>query len=475
MSKYPFIITFLVFSFSHALCASYFLPPSEDKTIKELRLEIFLAATKGDLRRLEGALKRTAIDLNFHWEANGATPLIGAICVGHVGSIRALLEAKADPNIKSLKSPATPLQIASTQSNGKPEIITLLLKMGARVNELDSHGDTALAYATTSQNLPVMRLLLAANVDVNIRNEEGYGCLDKAVDEGRDDLVRLLLEFGAKTEAPEGVWSPLARHLSRPITNKKILPLLLHYGAQIDEKNPYEVTPFMGACARQDFTIMALALEAGADVNAASNEGNSPLHLAVKDSSLKLINFLLVNKANVNVQNKKGETPLLWAVDDKNVAVVELLLKRNAHPAISTIIRLSPLHIAASLNSSQIVNLLLNYQAPHSPENIFGVTPLSMAAQRGSVEAVKILLAHGADPLNKCAVGFTAIMYAEAHDHKEIVEALEAQKPKEFDDWWHYEKDYQNSDEQWALPVKALVLSELPAFFFEVDSDEDEI
>lgn len=52
-------------------------------------------------------------------------------------------------------------------------------------------------------------------------------------------------------------------------------------------------------------------LEYGADTNAVTRQGISPIHLAAQEGSVDLVSLLLAKHANVNVCNKvRGQTSL---------------------------------------------------------------------------------------------------------------------------------------------------------------------
>jgi ankyrin repeat protein len=59
-------------------------------------------------------------------------------------------------------------------------------------------------------------------------------------------------------------------------------------------------------------------------------------------------------------------------------------------------------------------------------KNNNGTTPLIAASLRGRTEPVRALLAAGADPQIKDNTGKTALMYAEAEGHADIVQMLKA-------------------------------------------------
>ena len=81
--------------------------------------------------------------------------------------------------------------------------------------------------------------------------------------------------------------------------------------------------------AAQDGNIKAVKqhLAGGADVNAKSDSGWTPLHDAAFGSHKEIVQLLIAKGANVNIRNSGGETPLDWAEDKSETA--DLLRKHG--------------------------------------------------------------------------------------------------------------------------------------------------
>ena len=89
----------------------------------------------------------------------------------------------------------------------------------------------------------------------------------------------------------------------------------------VDEKNTYFVNyynlvdaktgnSFLHNAAIENIPEMALYfVEKGANLNIQNNEGNTPLHLALKYKHDKVIKILMDNKAALDIPNSNGEIP----------------------------------------------------------------------------------------------------------------------------------------------------------------------
>lgn len=152
---------------------------------------------------------------------------------------------------------------------------------------------------------------------------------------------------------------------------------------------------FFQAVNRDDgATVKALALR-GFDVNARSPDGQTALHLALRDQSPQVIRSLWdVPSLDVNAINANGETPLMLAALRGELAWADRLIARGAKVHQGG---WSPLHYAAAGPEPKIVAMLLDRGAPIDARSPNNTTPLMMAAGYGVESSVDLLLARGAD------------------------------------------------------------------------------
>ena len=101
-----------------------------------------------------------------------------------------------------------------------------------------------------------------------------------------------------------------------------------------------------------------LIVDQGADVNAVSRLGNTPLHLAADNGQLQIAELLLQRGAKVDVDNAVRSTPLVMAVQSEHAPVVKLLLEHGADPELKNKMKETALSIAQRRNNKEILELI---------------------------------------------------------------------------------------------------------------------
>jgi uncharacterized protein len=94
------------------------------------------------------------------------------------------------------KTDWTPLHVAANL--GDPEMITVLVRHGAKVDARDSRGLTPLLWTAFAGQRAAAAELLSDGADVNARGLDGRTTLDLAKLSLDHDLIELLRERGAK-------------------------------------------------------------------------------------------------------------------------------------------------------------------------------------------------------------------------------------------------------------------------------------
>ncbi|MDR1708764.1 MAG: ankyrin repeat domain-containing protein [Candidatus Accumulibacter sp.] len=144
------------------------------------------------------------------------------------------------------------------------------------------------------------------------------------------ERVKAALDAGANLEARDAqgagalTWAASAGRL-------ETAALLLARGVKIDAADDFGFTALMHSVASAP-EIVAFLIERGADANARSKTGLTPLMLAVNSTSAKpeIIARLIAAGANVNAADDDGFTPLIFAAFAAGPEVVSMLLDAGA-------------------------------------------------------------------------------------------------------------------------------------------------
>ena len=97
------------------------------------------------------------------------------------------------------------------------------------------------------------------------------------------------------------------------------------------------VQDLIDSIKNKDLAQAETLLKNGENVNAANEQGNTPLHYAVATNNADMARLLLQYGADMNAENTKGWSPLKIA-QTKNVAeVTEVLMEKLKQPAVAEV------------------------------------------------------------------------------------------------------------------------------------------
>jgi ankyrin repeat protein len=351
----------------------------------------------------------------------GRTALHLAATVGDPGVIRLLLAKGADIEAEFAvedRGSLTSLQLAT--ASGNHLAMDVLLQNDAKVNiganELiggigSFHEAPPIIYAAGMGFIKCVEVLLQHKADLTV-TVSNCSALWYAVEGGRVDIARLLLEAGAKpTDNPD----KLEMLLFLPIRaqNMEMLDLLLDHDADVNGESSWDTmsrTPLARAAAGGDLEIVKKLLEKGAKPDLVGTDSQSPLYLAAYEEHPEVAYLLLEKDVDVNraVEATKW-TPLHAAYDNKEL--VERLLKEGANiDALSD--SGTVLYLAAKHNEWEVVELLIEKKAnleiatqrisDDLPKEEFDMTPLCVACLKGNSGVVRSLLLAGANANHVC-------------------------------------------------------------------------
>ena len=127
-------------------------------------------------------------------DAKGYTPLILAAYNGSQEVVKLLLEKRVDVHVQNAMGNA----LMAAAFKGEAGIVTALLDAGARVNDVNQSGGTALMFAAMSARTEVVRMLLAHGADAALRDKRGLDAAGLADQQGSHELAGFLRDAAAK-------------------------------------------------------------------------------------------------------------------------------------------------------------------------------------------------------------------------------------------------------------------------------------
>ena len=227
-------------------------------------------------------------------------------------------------------------------------------------------------------------------------------------------FVFLMLCFSVTAGAPA-----LAGKLTDAVKARDVslVRSLLAAGEDVQEKVRGDF-PLTAAAATGPLELVAVLLEAGADIEQPNREGLHPLHNAVIHGRKEIVALLLQKGAMVDAKEKWGRTPLLSfaATGGTDNEIAKMLLAAGADPTIEVDKSddgYVALQWAAETGNIGLAEMLIGVHVDVNHKNTWGWTPLHQAAFNSKPDIARLLIAHGADVNLPNNLGNTPLFYAE--------------------------------------------------------------
>ncbi|KIC73732.1 hypothetical protein DB42_BR00130 [Neochlamydia sp. EPS4] len=256
----------------------------------------------------------------------------------------------------------------------------MIFKLGFDNMSLDfGKNDQDFPFFIPSSSQLMRKLLQAITQD----NEENFVDLiqNVALDDMQDREGRSLLHHSASARNPAFTIALLKKGLSPHVgDNKNYLPV--HYAAMHGHLNQLEV----------------LTEKYPQTINAVSNQGATPLIVAIQHKQSKTIQWLIHRGAWGDAMLNDGYTVLHCIAHQGDLKPIKIILEQSE-------------------KAVKIINAETNE----------GITPLMIACAGGSYSLVDYLLKKGADPKKRAKNGKTALDYALKHDNLQLCQLLTLQ------------------------------------------------
>ena len=270
----------------------------------------------------------------------------------------------------------------------------------------------SLAFLIATQNgkVDVVTRYISMGQSLEVKDDYGRTPLHIAIEFGHTEIIRILIDAGADTEARTGRalqtyfgWTPLmfAAHWG----NSEAIRLLTSAGADLnatEQGSRYPHSVLAIAAVEGNYLSAQQLIKLGANVNSTSEDRSfTPIFLASRHNHVELVELLINNGASVNEGTKDSYTPLHAAAISGNMRIAELLINNGAKIDSKSTGDSSPgetpLHVAAFTDQVDLARLLVKHNANINSTTEYGHTPLRRAIDAGNLSMAELLLEWKAD------------------------------------------------------------------------------
>ncbi|XP_052217087.1 ankyrin-1-like [Dreissena polymorpha] len=307
--------------------------------------------------------------------------------------------------------------------NNEPTTLRQLIDSGADVNEY--YQDMTLISAKSILHMccekgryDCVKVLLERGANLYIRDTWYQTPLMYCMITQYDDIAALLLQHDPGIVDIGDKYGKSAMHIAVDVGSIDCLKVLLRYGADVNVRNDYGVTPLIHVCGNKSLEVdvmlemVRLLVESGADPNLKCyREARTALQCAMIIKHVEVVETLLSAGSDPNVLDNGGRCPittLLWYhratgndVDDDVMIICILLIQSGASLNLCRFEHSNALCMATLYGYSKLVEYFLNNGAHQNAGFYCGVTPLQIATRHKDTRMMKILLQWPSDLYRK--------------------------------------------------------------------------
>ncbi len=342
----------------------------------------------------------------------GLTP-IGIACYRKdidVEAIRVLVELGAALDIPSIyltphgNRELTPLIAACDRSEIDDEAVRVLLELGADINATAENGDTAIMVASDRREFDaaVIEMLMDKGANLNMAAYNGTTFLSAIMRDER--LTYKAIAMGARTDFVDNMNTDALGFASAWGT-PNLVKDFIGRGFDVNGKNTLGESNLLVAAYHNRLDVVQVLHEAGADLTAKSDAGESALMNAcsnkkalsvVQKPQLDLVKYLVKHGANVNEEDNTQWTALDYAAYNKVDAsdVIAFLIQSGAKVNHQTRKGSTPLMLARHPNNAR---MLINKGANLKLKDKDGNGVLIRVLQNMAFGVVPVIVEAGAD------------------------------------------------------------------------------
>ena len=250
---------------------------------------IFDIIKSGHLQTLKNLMNKGLKLWNCDSEKEKKNPLFYAIKYDRIEFVKFFIEKGVNINDSDIHE-LTPLHYALSGiypdrayvSRCNIEIVKILIKNGASF-------DNMLIYAVKNSNVETIKFLIENGEDISQRNEENITPFIAALDRRDFDIVDLLIKKGVNLLQRDEKNMSMFMHYIHIMHNERLEYSKGNYGVDYYDDDIVQI--------EDDFKILKLLIDKGANINDRDYNKEKALMLFVKMRDRKFVSFLINNGA----------------------------------------------------------------------------------------------------------------------------------------------------------------------------------
>ena len=254
-----------------------------------------------------------------------------------------------------------------------------------------------------------LKELVAAGANLKVKDKQNMDVLQRiALWQGRGGAAKYVADHLGMSKTKTDDWLETPIFLAVYSDNVEVVSALArHYDLNAVDKHGMSL--LLHALKFNSYRVAKFLLDADdVRVDLKSRNGQSPLHFAIR---AEVIEALIAKGANPNATTASGMTPLHTAVSHNRLDAIRALLKGGADPNNkATRSGLSPLHFA---KSPEAIKLLLAHGGNLNIRSPKGLTPAHLVSD---ADTIKVMALRGAKLNAKDSQGATPLDYARLND-----------------------------------------------------------
>lgn len=226
---------------------------------------------------------------------------------------------------------------------GNKEKVRRFIQEGIDINWVSYTHNSCAIHVASQGKKEIVQMLLDAHCKVDARDDRGNLALHHAAMKGHADIVQMLIDAKSDIDAQDkNGWTPLisASYFCQP----EVVEVLVGNKCSVDVQNKDLRSALHEACRSQStdedglYKISKLLIEAGCDINSKSSDAGeadfTPLMFSAYHGHPKVAKALIDSKCDINAQGSNQWTALHWAADRSNLEVIHVLLNAGLDPLI---------------------------------------------------------------------------------------------------------------------------------------------